>query len=162
MMIIGLDPGYDRLGWAVGQKNGNHWQNLSFGCIQTSKKDNLFDRYLQMNNELQLILDRCKPQSSAIETLFFSVNKKTALIVSEARGVVLSCLIRNKIEISEYHPVKIKLNLTGYGKADKKAVEKMVRMELGLTEPIIDDAIDALAIMIMHQSQYKFNKMTAK
>lgn len=161
MIILGLDPGYDRLGWAIGEKIKNKWQNLHYACIQTNKNESLLKRYSQLDTELQKIILKHKPDHAAIETLFFSKNRKTALTVSESRGVVLSCLIRNNLEIYEYHPGQIKQTITGYGKADKKAVEKMVRMELSLsTKPIIDDAIDALGIMITHQAHYRLGTLT--
>lgn len=151
MKIIGIDPGYDRLGWAVGENTKGKWNIADFGCIQTAKSDTLVQRYSQINTELSEIISEHKPDQAAVETLFFSVNKKTALQVSEARGVILSCLIQNNIEIFEYNPNQIKLTVTGYGNADKKAVEKMVRLQLPIPKiKIIDDAIDALAIMMTH------------
>lgn len=160
MMILGLDPGYDRLGWAVGEKKKN-WQNLYFGCIQTNKKSPLLERYRQLDKEIDAIVHKYSPQHAAIETLFFSKNKKTALTVSESRGIILSSLIRNHLEIFQYNPGTIKQTVTGSGNADKKAVEKMVRMELSLPAKfIIDDAIDALGVMITHQAHYNLEKRT--
>ena len=162
MLILGLDPGYDRLGWAVGDKKNNKWKNLHYGCIQTNKKQPLLKRYHQLDFKLNDIIRDYHPYQAAVETLFFSKNRKTALAVSEARGVILSCLIRNNLEIYEYGPGQIKQTVTGYGQADKKAVEKMVRMELSLPkEPIIDDAIDALGVMITHGAHYNLGLLTS-
>ena len=154
--ILGIDPGYGRLGWAIGQKSGAGWSQVELGCIQTPKTQNLFERYLVLEEELQQGIEQYQPQEAAIETLFFSKNRKTAMEVSESRGVVLACLIRNKLKISQYAPNQIKQTVTGYGRADKKAVEKMIRMEFKLrNKKILDDAIDALAIVLTHTIQSK-------
>lgn len=155
-IILGIDPGYGRLGWAIGQKNGAAWDQVELGCIETSKSQNLFERYVVLETELQKVINQFKPQVAAIETLFFSKNRKTAMEVSESRGVVLACLIRNKLKISQYAPNQIKQTVTGYGQADKKAVEKMIRMEFNLrNKNILDDAIDALAVVLTHNIQFK-------
>jgi crossover junction endodeoxyribonuclease RuvC len=150
-VILGIDPGYDRIGWAVGSKLNSKLEILDLGCIQTNKKDDLFSRYQALEKELSEIIDRYTPNELAIETLFFSKNKKTALQVSEARGVIISSCVKNSLEIFEYYPNQIKLVVTGNGQADKQAVEKMVRLQLKLPrEKIIDDAIDAIAIVLTH------------
>lgn len=150
-IIIGIDPGYDRVGIAIGQKNGQAWQLLDYRCIQTNKKATLFSRYAQIATELEELVTKYQVEEAGIESLFWFKNQSTALDVSEARGVIIATLLRHQISISEYTPLQVKQSLTGYGRADKKAVEKMVRMELSLTGKIIDDTIDALAIMICHQ-----------
>ncbi len=157
-IIIGIDPGYDRVGVAVGQKNSKNWQLLTYKCIQTDKKAKLFDRYAQIAAELEELVTKHQVTEAGIESLFFFKNKSTALDVSEARGVIIATLMRQKIKIAEYTPLQIKQSLTGYGRADKKAVEKMVRMELTLEGKIIDDTIDALAIMICHECSRKLQK----
>jgi crossover junction endodeoxyribonuclease RuvC len=102
--------------------------------------------------ELEQLLDTYQVTEAGIESLFWFKNKSTALDVSEARGVIIATLLRHQIKISEYTPLQIKQSVTGYGRADKQAVEKMVRLELSLTDTIIDDTIDALAAMICHQA----------
>lgn len=150
-IIIGIDPGYDRVGIAIGQKNGQAWQLLDYHCIQTDKKATLFARYAQIATELEELITKYQVKEAGIESLFWFKNQSTALDVSEARGVIIATLLRHQISISEYTPLQVKQSLTGYGRADKKAVEKMVRSELSLNDKIIDDTIDALAIMICHQ-----------
>ncbi|MGD9129836.1 MAG: crossover junction endodeoxyribonuclease RuvC [Candidatus Woesebacteria bacterium] len=157
--ILGIDPGYDRLGWAIAQNLNDQWTKIHYGCIQTKKKDDLFKRYQDLNQELEKIIQQFKPDQAAVESLFFFKNKKTALQVSEARGIILACLIKNKVKIFEYTPLQIKEAVTGFGRADKKSVEKMVRLEFQLNDQkIIDDAIDALALILTHHILIKNKK----
>jgi len=151
IITLGIDPGYDRIGWAIGEGFGSKPRIINFGCIQTNKKDTLFKRYQAIENELQEIIEKYQPHELAIETLFFSRNKTTALQVSEARGVILSCATRNSLNIFEYYPNQIKLTVTGNGQANKAAVEKMIRLQLDIPPvKIIDDAIDAIGIVLTH------------
>jgi crossover junction endodeoxyribonuclease RuvC len=158
-IIIGIDPGYDRVGLAIGQKSGEKWQLLAYQCIQTDKKADLFKRYKEISDQLDVLLEKYQVQEAGIESLFWFKNQSTALDVSEARGVILSSLFRHSVKIAQYTPLQIKQSLTGYGRADKKAVEKMVRLELNLEGPVIDDTIDALAVMICHECSRKLNKI---
>ena len=157
-IIVGIDPGYDRIGVAIGQKNDSRWLVLTYTCIQTNKKAKLFARYAQIAQELEALLIKHQVTEAAIESLFWFKNQSTALDVSEARGIIIATLLRQQIKIAEYTPLQIKQSLTGYGRADKKAVEKMVRMELSLTDQIMDDTIDALAVMICHECVRKMQK----
>ena len=160
--ILGLDPGYDRLGWAIGIIENDQWKIIKLGCIQTNRKDELFSRYKDLSDQLKVVIANNRPTVASIESLFFFKNKKTALKVSESRGVVLGVLLDNKIPIYEYTPLQIKQAVTGYGKADKKAVEKMVRMEFkNFKAKIIDDAIDALAVAMTHVIRNKNRKFYA-
>lgn len=154
-VLLGIDPGFDRVGWAVGQLTKNYsLQILSFGLIQTDKNVSIFDRYMQIMSELDQVLGNYKPSSAGLETLFFSKNTKTALRVSEARGVIISKLLEHNCTVAEYNPVQVKQAVTGHGQADKKAVEKMVRLQLKITEPkVMDDTMDALAILLAHSTQ---------
>lgn len=150
-IILSIDPGYDRLGWAVAKlKNpGKKIMLLDYDCIQTNKKNDIFTRYKQIILELKKIIKKYQPNELAIETLFFSKNTKTALKVSEARGLIIGLCLQSGLEIYEYHPMQIKQAVTGFGKADKKAIDKMVRLQLNLGKTkIIDDAMDALAIVL--------------
>lgn len=151
-IIIGIDPGYDRIGLAIGHKQANSWHILAYECLETDRRLSLFDRYRQISKHLDQLLTIHQPQEAAIESLFWFKNQSTALHVSEARGVILAGLLAHGITVSEYTPLQIKQSLTGYGRADKKSVEKMVRLELALPDKIIDDTIDALALMVCHQA----------
>ncbi len=160
--FLGIDPGYGRLGWAVGRYDGSSWQEIELDCIQTPKSADLFSRYQQLEEELQAVIDRYQPTQAAVETLFFSKNTKTAMQVSETRGIILACLIRNQLPVNQYNPNTIKQTVTGNGHADKKAVEKMIRMEFKLrNEKIVDDAIDALAVVLTDSIQSRTRKFYA-
>ena len=154
--ILGIDPGYDRLGWAVGTPQGDNWQKVAYGCIETDSRNTLIERYQALSNELEAIIKTHQATVVAIESLFFFKNQKTALKVSEARGVIIKTCLDQGLEIAEFTPLQIKQAVTGYGRADKKSVEKMVRMQLSLGQrKIIDDAIDALGIMLTYKAQHK-------
>jgi len=160
--VLGIDPGYDRLGWAIATIDNSSCSVLDYGCIQTKKTEDLFTRYSDLEKQLEKVVEKFQPSVAAIESLFFFKNKTTALKVSEARGVVIISLIKRKIKIFEYTPLQIKETVTGFGRADKKAVEKMVRMELGLKKhKVIDDAIDALAVIMTHRIRNRNHKYYA-
>lgn len=151
-VLLSIDPGYDRVGWAIGLTEKRNYQLVEAGYIQTDSNNSTFYRYQQIQAELEKLCLKHKPDEAAIESLFFSVNRKSAIQVSEARGLIIGVLLAHNLPIFEYHPVKIKEAVTGYGKADKKAVEKMVKMQTSLSNDatIIDDAIDAIALGITH------------
>lgn len=160
--ILGLDPGYDRLGWAVGTPTGQQWPSLQYGLIQTPKSTSQANRYQQLANELSDIIKRFQPKIAAIEQLFFAKNRSSALKVSEARGVILKVCSDHGLKIVEFAPNQIKQAVTGYGRADKKSVEKMVRLQMKLpNQPIGDDTIDALAAMLTCQAHRKILDLTA-
>lgn len=148
-LILAIDPGFDRVGWAVGYKQANQVIATAHGLLQTDRSLPLFQRYFQIQNELQQLIEKHSPKILAIEKLFFARNKTTALKVSEARGVIIITALNAQMEITEYTPNEIKLAVAGDGQADKIALEKMVRIQLRLENTkIIDDTIDALAILI--------------
>jgi len=152
LTILGIDPGYDRVGWAVVERNPQHQIQLkNYGSILTNKKQPLFQRYHQIDTELQKIVDTFQPLHASVESLFFARNQKTAMHVSEARGVILSTLFRNGVAFFEYTPMQIKSATTGNGHADKPAVERMLRLQFPLESgKILDDVMDAIAIAITH------------
>lgn len=151
IVVLGIDPGYDRVGWSIAQKNGSQFTCIALGTIQTDKTANIFSRFKHIQSVLHEIIEHFKPTQLAIETLFFSKNKKTAMRVSEARGVIIGACLKHNLEVFEYDPVQIKLAVTGNGKANKEAVEKMVRLQVnGSMNKNIDDAIDAVAISMTH------------
>jgi crossover junction endodeoxyribonuclease RuvC len=151
MKILGIDPGYERLGIAILEKPNPKSQipKLVFcECFKTSAKDEHADRLSQIQKELEGVIKKYKPSRLGIETLFFNKNVKTGIKVAEARGVVLAVAKSNGLEIKEVAPQTVKVAVTGYGKSDKEAVAKMipllVQMENGV-EPTIDDEFDAVA-----------------
>ncbi|MCL2110593.1 crossover junction endodeoxyribonuclease RuvC [Microgenomates group bacterium] len=151
-IIIAIDPGFDRCGYAIGSLEGNKKTILDFGIISTDRKLPLYLRFQQLSTQLDVLIDQFKPQEAAMENLFLQKNHKTALAVSESRGVIMSCFFRADLTLAQYTPLQIKQAITGFGRADKKAMEKMVRLELSLPleQKVIDDAIDALACFLTH------------
>ena len=151
MRILGIDPGLATIGFGVIESQGPNCQPLDFGHISTAKTLSSASRLNQIATDLEEICKKWKPDVCAIEELFFSKNVTTALKVAEARGVILQTLNRAGYSVHEYNPGKIKIAVTGHGKATKPEVQKMVTLILKLKEiPRPDDAADALAIALCH------------
>lgn len=151
MVIFGIDPGYAIVGWgAIGFKS-NTYKALGFGAVETQAGMDFNYRLEYIYDEIFNVLNRCRPDSLAIEKLYFQNNQKTAIMVAEARGVILLAAQKLKIPIYEYTPLQVKTAVTGYGKAKKPQVMEMTRRLLHLSEvPKPDDTADALAIAICH------------
>lgn len=150
MRIIGIDPGTGILGFGVIDAARGKTKLVTAGVITTPAHTPLADRLEEIYLELTNIIADTKPERMAIEQLFFARNVTTAMSVAHARGVAMLTGKQAKLAIEEYTPLQIKQSLTGYGKADKKQVQEMVRIQLGLTEvPKPDDCADALAAAIM-------------
>lgn len=148
-IILGIDPGIADTGYGVIKKEGNKLLCLDYGSIKTSSKIEMPDRLETINSELNEIIKKYKPNLISVEQLFFCKNVKTALVVGQARGVVLLTAKQNKIKIIEFTPLQIKQAVSAYGKATKDQVQKMVKIILNLkTIPQPDDAADALAAAI--------------
>ncbi len=149
MRILGLDPGIARTGYAVLAQSSGKVAVLAYGCIETHKGKPYQERLLELSDKLEDILDRFRPTCAGIEKLFFRKNVRTAIAVGQARGVLLVTLARHQLTPQEFTPQQIKSAVTGYGKADKRQVQRMVQLLLKLkTLPQPDDAADALAIAI--------------
>jgi crossover junction endodeoxyribonuclease RuvC len=150
MRIIGIDPGTGILGFGVIDVHGGKTKLVTAGVITTPAHTPLADRLEEIYLELTSIIAETKPELMAIEQLFFARNVTTAMSVAHARGVAMLTGKQAKLRIEEYTPLQIKQSLTGYGKADKKQVQEMVRIQLGLkVVPKPDDCADALAAAIM-------------
>ena len=150
MRIIGIDPGTGILGFGVIDAHSGKTKLVTAGVITTPAHTPLADRLEEIYLELTNIIAETKPEMMAIEQLFFARNVTTAMSVAHARGVAMLTGKQAKLKIDEYTPMQIKQSLTGYGKADKKQVQEMVRIQLGLKEvPKPDDCADALAAAIM-------------
>lgn len=150
MRIIGIDPGTGILGFGVIDAHNGKTKLVTAGVITTPAHTSLADRLEEIYLELTNIIAETKPEMMAIEQLFFAKNVTTAMSVAHARGVAMLTGKQAKLKIEEYTPMQIKLSLTGYGKADKKQVQEMVRVQLGLKDvPKPDDCADALAAAIM-------------
>lgn len=151
MRILGIDPGTGILGFGVIDVVRGQSHLVTAGVIRTPAHTPLDERLEEIFDGLTAIIAETNPRIMAIEKLFFARNVTTAMSVSHARGVAMLTGRKARLQIAEYTPLQIKQTLTGYGKADKKQVQEMVRMELGLTEvPKPDDCADALAAAITH------------
>ncbi len=155
MRILGIDPGYAIVGWGVLDYIGNKFSVVDFGSIQTSADMDFNDRLLTIYDELDSIIKRTKPQFLSIEKIFYNSNAKTAINVSQARGVLLLCSIKNNLEIFEYTPLQVKQSVVGYGRAEKKQIQEMTKIILNLSQiPKPDDTADALAMAICHAHSF--------
>ncbi len=153
MRILGIDPGTGILGFGVIEAGGGKLQLVDAGVIRTPVKEDDAVRLQTIYEELTDIIADTKPVAMSVEKLFFARNVTTAMTVAQARGVVLLCGRQAGLEIFEYTPLQIKMAITSYGKADKKQIQEMVRVMLGLKEvPKPDDCADALAAAITHSN----------
>ncbi len=151
MKILGIDPGMAIVGYSVIEYNGEKPVLLHSGSIQTSKDKSESARLLEIFEDMGVIVEKYKPDVCAIEKLFFFRNQTTVMPVAHARGVILTVLEKFNIPTFEYTPIEVKQVLTGYGRADKKEVEHMVKISLGVnTLPKLDDTVDSIAIAICH------------
>jgi len=151
MRIIGIDPGTGILGFGVIDVIKGKSTMITAGVVTTPAHTPLDERLEEIYDSLMEIIEETKPSVMSIEKLFFARNVTTAMSVSHARGVAMLAGKKSKLELAEYTPLQIKQTLTGYGKADKKQVQEMVRIHLGLTEvPKPDDCADALATAITY------------
>jgi crossover junction endodeoxyribonuclease RuvC len=147
MKIIAIDPGYERVGIAVLEKTTYKEVLLYSDCFRTSVKQSLPARIFEIGQEVARVIAEFKPDVMALEKLFFTTNQKTAMGVSEARGVMMYEASRNNISIVEYTPMEIKVAVTGYGKAGKTDVYKMVEKLIALPpKKMLDDEVDAIAV----------------
>ncbi|MEK7639161.1 MAG: crossover junction endodeoxyribonuclease RuvC [Patescibacteria group bacterium] len=148
MRVIGVDPGYDRVGVAVIEYGDNHRERLIFStCIETDRKTALPDRLHAIGTRFQQLIVTYTPTTLAMETLFFNKNQKTALGVAEARGMLLHIAKAAELQIYEFSPQEVKVATTGYGNSDKKAVTEMVkRLVPGAPATALDDEYDAIAV----------------
>lgn len=144
--IIGIDPGYGRVGIAVIEGEYDVWTPRIYDCIETDAGLSFVQRLSEIEQKISSIIDTFDPTIAAVETLFFNANTKTAIQVSQARGVILHILHKRGIIIREIGPLEVKQAITGYGRATKPQVQKLLSMRLRLeTSKIQDDAADALA-----------------
>lgn len=156
MRIIGIDPGTGILGFGVVDVVRGKHKLVTAGVITTPAHTPLDERLEEIFDGLTEIIRETKPEVMSIEKLFFSQNVTTAISVAQARGVAMLTGRQAKLPIHEYTPQQIKQTVTGYGKADKKQMQEMVRLQLGLTEvPKPDDCADALAAAITHAMMYR-------
>lgn len=151
MIILGIDPGYAIVGVGVIEYVGNKFRCIEYGAITTPAGMPVPQRLKIIYDELNLYIDKYKPAAVSVEELFFNSNQKTAIQVAQARGVIIISAVNKNVPLYEYTPLQIKQAVTGYGRADKKQIQTMVKMMLNLNAvPKPDDAADALAVAICH------------
>lgn len=151
MKILGIDPGYAILGWGTIEKTGNRFQAVDYGAVTTEKDLEMPVRLEILYDSLREIIEEQKPDVASIEKLYFNTNTTTAINVGQARGVAILACVKGGIEVAEYTPLQIKQALVGYGRAEKKQVQYMVKTMLNLKAiPKPDDTADALAAAICH------------
>lgn len=149
MRILGIDPGTAITGYGVIEKKGRGGIHVAHGCITTDKGTLKEKRLLLLERGMLTLLREYRPDVVAVESLYFFKNLKTALPVSEARGVILLTIAKHKLPLYEFTPPQVKMSVTGYGKAEKKQMQKMVQLHLKLDSlPKPDDAADALAVAL--------------
>lgn len=151
MVILGIDPGLETVGYGIIQSDKGNVAMLDYGIIKTPRNISIPERLKLIAEGIDLLIERFKPEEIAVEELFFCSNRKTAIAVAEARGVILLTAIQKCSKLYEYTPNQIKLAVTGWGGADKPQIQQMVKVLLRLKDiPKPDDAADALAVAVTH------------
>ncbi|HSD98356.1 MAG TPA: crossover junction endodeoxyribonuclease RuvC [Patescibacteria group bacterium] len=157
MKILGIDPGIGRMGWGIIEVEKGSIVTEGYGCIETEPKSDIPGRLYALHDEVCRIIDEYRPEILSIEDLFFAKNVSTAFSVGQARGVVLLAASQKNLQVAVYTPQQVKSAVTGYGKADKKQVGQMVKLQLKLKEvPKPDDTADALAIALTYAVTKKY------
>lgn len=155
MRVIGVDPGYDRLGVAVLEYESGQEKVLHSCCIETNSQESLLTRLQSLGDDFKEILKLYKPDTLGIETIFFNTNQKTAIGVAEARGIVIYLAQSAGCQVYEFGPQEIKVAVTGFGKSDKTAVIEMTkRLAKNVPLKALDDEYDAIAVGITCLAHY--------
>jgi len=162
LVTLGIDPGTAILGFGV-IRGDTDPQLIDVGVIETDSKAAMPDRLVILHAETARLIERYRPDVMAIEQLFFARNVTTAIAVGQARGVVLLAAAQAGVPVAEYSPSEVKFAVVGYGKADKRQMQEMVKLILNLPEiPHPDDAADALAIALCHAQSAPFQARVAQ
>lgn len=156
MKVLAIDPGYDRIGIAVMEKQNGKEILLHSECLLTNKQDELSKRLFVVGTAIEKLLKKYKPSALGIETIFFNKNQKTAIGVAQARGMIIFLGQKAGCSIHEFGPQEIKVAVTGYGKSDKTAVIDMIkRLVVGVPKKALDDEYDAIAVGVTCLAQYR-------
>jgi crossover junction endodeoxyribonuclease RuvC len=149
LIVLGIDPGTARTGYGLVERTGSSLRSLDYGCIETTSEWTLPQRLLAIHGVVTHLIETYRPELVAVERLFFNKNVQTAFAVGQARGAVLLTAAQHSLPVFEYGPHEVKMAVTGYGRAQKDQVQRMVQVVLGLAQlPRPDDAADALAVAI--------------
>lgn len=163
MRVIGIDPGLANTGWGVVDIDGNRVRLLEYGVIKTSSEAPTAERLRSIADAAARLLERFSPDTACVEQLFFAKNRTSAIAVAQSLGVILSETARRNIPVEELTPVQIKQSVTGDGRADKKAVQMMIRHILGMKKnPEPDHAADALAAAVAGSRFHTFRRRIQK
>ena len=156
MIVLGIDPGTAATGFGVVERVGTRLRAIEFGCLETSLPASDPERLVAIHDGVAHLIERHRPALVAVERIFFSRNVRTAFAVGQARGVVLLAAAQAGLPVFEYTPNEVKMAVTGYGRASKDQVQRMVRTVLGLSAlPAPEDAADALAVAICLAHSYR-------
>lgn len=163
MRAIGIDPGTATTGYGVVEETAGKLLPIAFGVVTTPAGMPMPQRLAALHDEIARLIALHEPESAAVESLFFQKNVRTAITVGQARGAILLALQRGRIPVSEYTPLEVKQAVAGYGGAQKRQVQRMVRALLALADiPRPDDAADALAIAICHLNSRRLKALAEK
>ena len=151
MIVLGIDPGYALMGWGVVESEGSHIKLIAYGCLETKAGNPMQHRLRSLQLGVRNLLEIYKPDDVAFEELFFGRNTTTALMVGAARGAAIIEAVAYTENLYEYTPMQIKQAITGNGRADKQAMQQMVKLLMRMDHiPRPDDAADAIACAITH------------
>lgn len=149
MKVLGIDPGIERFGWALVEQTGAEIRRMDSGVVRTSAKKPHSERLHEISRFLEAKVRDTMPERLSIEKIFFEKNVKTAIAIGEIRGIALALAAKHNVEIVEFAPSEVKVQVAGYGRADKKSVAHMVRLRLRLADTKqLDDETDALALAL--------------
>ncbi len=162
MIILGIDPGFGRIGYGLISFSKNQYKVIEYGCITTPENSYFPKRLNKIEEDLETILSRYETiDAASIEDLYFNTNITTAIKVAQARGVIINTLARHNIDIYEYTPIQAKQAIAGYGRATKHQVMEMLKKLLKMEYmPKLDDTADALALAICHTQYNRFTEFT--
>jgi len=151
MRVLGIDPGFGRIGWAIIDGSRSRQELVEYGCLETESNSALALRLGEIYDFMLDLIGKYKPVAVAVEDIFYFKNQKTVIGVAQARGVILLAVVKAKVMCFNYSPLQVKSTIAGYGKADKRQVQLMVKTQLGLkVVPKPDDAADAAAVALTH------------
>ena len=151
MIILGIDPGYAIVGYGVVDYRNNHFSVIDYGAILTDAKTPFNERLEIIYDRLSQLISLHQPEAMSVEKVFYNSNAKTVIDVSQSRGVIMLAAQKNRVPVFEYTPLQVKQSVVGYGRAEKKQVQEMMRIMLKLEKvPKPDDTADALAMAICH------------
>lgn len=160
MRILGIDPGFATLGYGIIELDGSRFKTIKHGAITTPSQMRMPERLKVIFSELTELIIKYEPQEASVEELFFNKNTKTALMVGQARGVIILACANMDLQIFEYTPLQIKQALVGYGRAEKKQIQIMIKNILNLEAiPKPDDTADALAAAVCHANSRKYQRL---